>query len=163
MSKSLYKITKMKKTLSLILFLLCTLSSHLSNSQPVKKKYIEVNTGFATGIVPFFPGASVLYGATNYYPSGFLLDYEGGLAFPTALTGKIGFGCLVNKDEITVGIRPFPATYYAQIRIDRPTKNSDIILSVESGLYYRSLLSQTAIITIGWRWDNKRYSDIRRK
>lgn len=132
-------------------------------AQPTKVKYVEVNTGFATGVVPFFPGASVLYGATNYYPSGIILDYEGGLAFPTALTGKVGIGCKLNRDELTVGIRPFPATYYAQIRIDRPNKNSDIIVSVESGLYYRSLLSQSAILTVGWRWDNKKYGDIRKR
>lgn len=148
----------MKRTLLTIILLL---TSILLYGQPTKVKYIEVNTGFATGIVPFFPGASVLYGATNYYPSGFILDYEGGLAFPTAITGKIGIGCMLNRDEFTFGIRPFPATYYAQVRIDRPNKNSDIILSVESGLYYRSLLSQTAILTVGWRWNNKRYKDIR--
>lgn len=137
--------------------------SFVTVGQPIKTKYIELNTGFATGIVPFFPGASFLYGATNYYSNGMVLDYEAGVALPSIITGKIGAGFMVNTNELTFGIRPFPSTYYVQTRLNRPNKKSDIIISIESGLYYRSLLSQSAILTIGWRWDNKKYRDLRHK
>ena len=40
-----------------------------------------------------------------------LLDMEIGLAFPTIVTGKIGFGFFIDKKEksaIVLGIRPWP-------------------------------------------------------
>lgn len=146
----------MKKYI-LILFLILTVIK--SNGQTTTP-YIEVNTGFSTGIVPFFPGASVLYGATDKYPSGFIMDYEAGIAFPTLVTGKFGIGYDANGTEITGGIRPWPLATYGQVRIDRPNKNSDIVLSIE-GMWFSSEFVQRAIFTIGWRFDHKRYKDIR--
>lgn len=143
------------------LILLLTLLPLFGYTQTTTK-YVEVNIGFSTGIVPFFPGASVLYGATDRYPSGFIMDYEGGIAFPTLVTGKFGLGYDANGTEITAGIRPWPPTTYGQVRIDRPNKNADIILSIESCLFPSEFV-QRAVFTIGWRFDNQRYKDIRQK
>lgn len=125
--------------------------------------YTEVNIGFSTGIIPMFPGASVLYGATDRYPSGFIMDYEGGIAFPTLVTGKFGMGYDANGTEITAGIRPWPPATYGQVRIDRPNKKADIIISMEGMLFPTELFVQRAILTIGWRFDSMKYKDIKYK
>lgn len=143
------------------LILLLTLLPLFTYSQTTTP-YIEVNAGFSTGIVPFFPGASVLYGATDLYPSGFIMDYEAGIAFPSLITGKFGIGYDANGTEITAGVRPWPPSTYGQVRIDRPNKLADIIISVE-GTMFPSEFVQRAIFTIGWRFDHKKYKDIRHK
>ena len=143
------------------LLLLLTLLPLFTYSQ-ITTPYVEVNAGFSTGIVPFFPGASVLYGATDIYPSGFIMDYEGGIAFPSLVTGKFGIGYDANGTEITAGIRPWPPATYGQVRIDRPNKVADIIISVEGTMFPNEFV-QRAIFTIGWRFDHRKYKDIRHK
>ena len=143
------------------LLLLLTLLPLFTYSQTTTP-YVEVNAGFSTGIVPFFPGASVLYGATDIYPSGFIMDYEGGIAFPSLVTGKFGIGYDANGTEITAGIRPWPPATYGQVRIDRPNKVADIIISVEGTMFPNEFV-QRAIFTIGWRFDHRKYKDIRHK
>jgi hypothetical protein len=147
------------KKITLILVLLF---SFVKINAQTTVPYVEVNMGFSSGIIPFFPGASVLYGATTKYESGILLDYQGGIAFPSLITGKFGIGCNIDKSELTVGIRPWPASTYAQIKLNRDNKNSDIIISVEK-MWSREIFIQDAIFTIGWRFDNKKYKDIRHK
>jgi hypothetical protein len=70
---------------------------------------------------------------------------------------------MMGNDEFTIGVRAWPSTYYAQMRFDRPNRKSDVTVSVESGLYRNSLLGRGLIVTVGWRWDNLRYGDIRKK
>lgn len=125
-----------------------------------KTKYFEFNTGFSTGEIPFFPGASALYGATQKYESGFLLDYEAGIAFPTLVTFKGGIGYDFSGTEVSVGVRPWPPTSYAQIRLDRPKRLADIVFTAEGSLFPNDLV-QMAVFTIGWRFDNSRYKDIK--
>lgn len=145
------------------LFLLLTLVPFLSLGQTTTK-FVEVNIGISTGIVPFFPGASALYGAEKKYPSGFLMEGEAGIAFPTLLTFKGGVGYDFDGTELSVGIRPWPASTYGQIKLNRPNKKSNIVLTMEGMWFANDLFVQRAIFTIGWRFDNKnRYSDIRNK
>lgn len=125
--------------------------------------YVEVNTGISTGIVPFFPGASVLYGATTKYNSGIILDYEAGIAFPTLITFKGGIGYDFNGTQVSVGIRPWPPTTYGQVEIGRPKKMSDIVLTVEGMLWSENFLVQRGLFTIGWRFKNMKYRDLRKK
>ena len=126
-------------------------------------RYFELNMGFSTGIIPFFPGSSALYGATTKYNSGILLDYEAGIAFPTLVTAKGGIGYDIDGTEVSVGVRPWPPATYGQVRLNRPNKFSDIVLSVENMMWSNDFLGQRAMFTIGWRFDNKRYSDIKHK
>lgn len=145
------------------LIILLTLLPLLGYSQTTTP-YVEVNAGFSTGIIPAFPGASVLYGATSRWESGFIFDYEAGIAFPTLLTGKMGIGGDFNGTEVTVGARPWPPATYAQVRINRPDKQSNLVFSVEGMLWSEYLFAQRAIFTIGWRFDNKKkYKEIRQK
>jgi hypothetical protein len=145
-----------------LILTLTLLSTVLYTEAQTTTTYVEVNAGFSTGVIPFFPGASVLYGATDRFQSGFIMDYEGGIAFPTLITGKFGIGYDANGTEITAGVRPWPPATYGQVRIDRPNKLADIIISVEGTMFPNEFV-QRAIFTIGWRFDNKRYKDIRQK
>jgi len=140
----------MKKVI-LIAFLL--LSSLISNAQSIK--YVEVNTGFSTGTIPFFPGGSIMVGATHKFDSGIILDYEGGVAIPTIITFKGGIGHNIGKDILTFGVRPWPGSLYAQYEIMRTGKSTDIVLTAESSLG----IIQSSIFTIGWRWKNKPYKE----
>lgn len=144
------------------LLLLITLLPILANAQ-TKTKYVEANIGFSTGVVPFFPGASALYGAEKKYPSGFLIDYAAGIAFPTLVTAKGGVGYDFNGTELSLGVRPWPPASYVQVRFDRPTRLSDLTLSAESLMFPDNGFVQGAIFTIGWRFDNKLYKDIKHK
>ena len=139
----------------LILVSLLLLSSLLVKGQTETVKYVELNTGFSTGTVPFFPGGSIMVGATHKFDSGIILDYEGGVAIPTIITLKGGVGFNIKKDIITFGIRPWPGSVYAQYEIMRPGKSSDIVLTAEGSLG----VIQTSIFTIGWRWKNKPYKE----
>lgn len=139
------------KKLILIAFLL--LSSLIVNAQTTK--YVEVNTGFSTGTIPFFPGGSIMVGATRKFNSGIILDYEGGVAIPTIITFKGGAGFNIGKDILTFGVRPWPGSVYAQYEIMRLNKLSDLVLTVEGSVG----VMQTSIFTIGWRWKNKPYKE----
>ena len=138
-----------------ILISLLLLSSLLVKGQTETVKYVELNTGFSTGTVPFFPGGSIMVGATHKFDSGIILDYEGGVAIPTIITLKGGVGFNIKKDIITFGIRPWPGSVYAQYEIMRPGKSSDIVLTAEGSLG----VIQSSIFTIGWRWKNKPYKE----
>ena len=146
----------------IILSLFCLLFSISINAQTTTP-YSEFNIGFSSGIVPFFPGTSVLYGATTKYNSGIILDYEGGIAFPSIVTGKLGVGLSINENQFTLGVRPWPSATYLQVKLNRPNKRSDIILSAERMMWSNDLFIQSAIFTIGWRFDNTNYRGMRNK
>jgi len=102
----------MKKIL--LLLFICPI---VSFSQ-FNKTYKEFNFGVITDMFfdgnGIFPGASFLWGKTNYYQNNRLLDYQIGIAFPTIITGKVGYG-IGDQDYATIfGIRPFPTTTYVQ-------------------------------------------------
>lgn len=141
------------KKLSILVILF--LYSFLSLGQ-TKTKYSEFNTGLSVGAVPIFPGASLLIGKTITYNSGLIFDYQGGLAFPSIITGKIGFGYAIQNDaEITVGVRPWPTTSYLQMKLNRPEKRTDLVFSVEK-IWGGDFFIQDAIFTIGWRHSIKK-------
>lgn len=81
-----------------------------------KNIYKEFNFGIAVvDATGAFPGASFLIGNTNYYSNNTLLDYQIGVAFPSVVTGKVGFG-IGNEDLATIiGFRPWPTCPYLQI------------------------------------------------
>jgi hypothetical protein len=139
-----------KNILISIFFTLCFFNSFAQTTT----KYTELNTGVSTGIIPLFPGASYMIGATTKYPSGVILDYEGGIAIPSIVTGKGSVGLSIDENlDLSVGIRPWPASTFVQMNIRRPNKSSNIVLTAESMMWSRYLWVQNAIFTIGWRWN----------
>ena len=101
----------MKKIILILSLLPIFLLSQSNNS------YKEFNFGIAVVDDFGFPGASFLFGQTNYNSNNTLLDYQIGIAFPSILTGKIGFG-IGDKDFATItGIRAWPTCPYLQFSI----------------------------------------------
>tara|TARA_R110001592_G_scaffold104103_2_gene292995 strand:- start:11573 stop:12088 length:516 start_codon:yes stop_codon:yes gene_type:complete len=99
--------------------------------------YLELNGGFASfNNTSIYPGGSFLLGSTIKFYGRFLIDVEGGIAFPTVLTAKLGLGFSVDGENGTLnvisGIRPYPFTLYIQSTVVNK-KNGQWIVSVESG------------------------------
>ena len=76
-----------------------------------------------------FPGASLLGGVRKVFESGFILEAEAGLAFPTVMTGKAGLGIqrFAGGPSTTLGLRPWPLHAYFQQSF--PTKRCERALS----------------------------------
>ena len=79
----------MKKIILILSLLPIFLLSQSNNA------YKEFNFGIAVVDDFGFPGASFLFGKTNYNSNNTLLDYQIGIAFPSIVTGKIGFGIVL--------------------------------------------------------------------
>ena len=110
-----------------------------------KNTYKEFNFGLALfDGNNAFPGASFLIGKTNYYSNNTLLDYQAGLAFPSILTGKLGFGIGDEDFATIIGFRPWPTSSYIQFSIKKKHN-----LSVEYGFFYDEVVT---IITYGIRF-----------
>ena len=121
-------------------------------------KYKEFNAGVYVNNLEFggwsgidfdfiFPGASFLWGKTNYYSNNLFFDYQVGVAFPSLITGKAGLG-IGNQDSpvtFSTGIRPWPLTYYVQLDF-----NNRFIISIEP--FISSGIDGTGIATIGFRF-----------
>jgi hypothetical protein len=131
----------MKKVI-LILFLLPTLSFSQSFNEPYKEFNFGIAGGFEGGV---FPGASYLWGKTHYYNNNTLLDYQAGFAFPTIVTGKIGFGVGGSSFATIIGVRPWPSTAYLQFSFNQRS-NFSIELAVPE------LYGEGFIITYGIRF-----------
>ena len=121
-------------------------------------KYKEFNAGVYVNDLEFegwsgidfdfiFPGASFLWGKTNYYSNNLFFDYQIGVAFPSLITGKagLGIGSLDSPVTFSTGIRPWPLTYYVQLDF-----NKRFIISVEP--FISSGIDGTGIATIGFRF-----------
>ena len=127
------------KRIILILILAPLLTLSQSNNT-----YKEINLGIALFDDSGFPGASFLFGKTNYYTNNTLLDYQLGVAFPSIVTGKIGFG-IGNEDfAAIIGVRPWPTCAYFQL-----SENEKHNLSVEYGSFDGY---QVTLLTYGIRF-----------
>jgi hypothetical protein len=138
----------MRKLLLVFISILCF---GFSKAQTTTK-YIEFNTGLSFGTVPMFPGASFLYGATTKFNSGVILDYQGGLAIPSIVTGKAGVGFSIDpKFDVSVGFRAFPSTLYIQLLSHRPNRYRDIVFTIEMMSWEATSFGQSTVLTVGWR------------
>ena len=109
----------------------------------------------------YFPGCSYLIGTTYITKSNLVLDAQIGLAFPTLVTGKIGFGLKAKNSIITAGIRPFPAHAYIQMQWSPNNKHRSFIFSFEESAYSMTndddwaggSFSSIRLATVGYRWN----------
>lgn len=139
--------------------------------------YFDSNLGIAfVDLGVPFPGASLLGGVRRVSASGFVLEAEGGLAFPTVVTGKVGLGIqrFEGGPSGTIGLRLWPLhAYYqqsiptrrcertlserAQRRLQRRGKDrnnlrcSDWYFTLEVGTYGSISFDSQAIISVGHR------------
>ena len=137
------------KKLLLLLFIcpIVSFSQSINNNS-----YKEFNIGIYSGIsyIPAFPGASFLFGKTNYYQNNTLLDYQVGVAFPSIVTGKVGFGFGDENYATIFGIRPFPTSTYIQFSFNE--KNNISFEYVLPDLFETDMLERGIIITYGYRF-----------
>lgn len=122
--------------------------------------YKEFNAGLYSDEHLVFPGASFLWGKTDYYKNNTFFDFQFGLAFPTILTGKAGFG-IGNEDKpvrLSLGLRLWPSTIYVQLHF-----KSNFVFSIEpfiannyfgtSDLFQENAFNTgISIVTIGYRF-----------
>ena len=137
------------KKLLLLLFI-CPIVSFSQSFH--SNSYKEFNIGIYSGInyIPAFPGASFLFGKTNYYQNNTLLDYQVGVAFPSIVTGKFGFGFGDENYATIFGIRPFPTSTYIQFSFNE--KNNMSFEYVLPDLFETDMLEKGIIITYGYRF-----------
>ena len=113
--------------------------------------YKEINVGLY--VIPeyfVYPGASFLWGKKKYYNNKTFLDYQIGIAFPTIVTGKVGYG-IGDRDYATIfGIRPFPTSTYIQFSFNE--KNNISFEYVLPDLFETDMLERGIIITYGYRF-----------
>ena len=125
---------------------------------------LEWNTGVSyieTILEGPFPGCSYLIGTTYITKSNLVLDAQIGLAFPTLVTGKIGFGLKAKNSIITAGIRPFPAHAYIQMQWSPNNKHRSFIFSFEESAYSMTndydwagwSAASIRLATVGYRWN----------
>ena len=125
-------------------------------AQESQNSFIEANFGVALmddfNYVPM-PGTSELWGKTHIYDNDFIFEYEGGFAFPTLLTGKLGIGKKFNTTQVVIGVRPFPFHLYAQSSFAAGEKGY-WITSIEYNPLNsdNSLLGNSVILNFGYRW-----------
>ena len=118
---------------SIVIGMFLMLMSAHAQDENRKEKYIESNWGIAAvqfiideGPLPF-PGTSVLFGSRKFYSNDTFLDTQIGLAFPSILTGKIGYGKrFTNGESLTAGIRVFPTHLFLTTGIPRKNCHRDI-------------------------------------
>ena len=140
----------MKKIL--LLLFICPL---ISFSQTLNKSiYYEFNVGIFSpvdgGII--FPGASFLIGEKNYYENNTLLDYQIGLAFPSIVTAKIGFGLGDEKYATIFGIRAYPTSIYIQFSFKEKNNIALEILPLPINMAATPVVQGGLIICYGYRF-----------
>ena len=129
------------------IILILTIAPLLSFSQ-LKNTYVELNCGIAVLDGGAFPGASLLIGKTNYFENNTLLDYQAGIAFPTIVTGKLGFGW-GNEDFATIiGFRVWPSCPYLQISV-KERHNLSFEYHIKNSTEFGAA---EALITYGFRF-----------
>ena len=129
------------------IILILTIAPLLSFSQ-LKNTYVEFNCGIAVLDGGAFPGASLLIGKTNYFENNTLLDYQAGIAFPTIVTGKLGFGW-GNEDFATIiGFRVWPSCPYIKISV-KERHNLSFEYHIKNSTEFGAA---EALITYGFRF-----------
>ena len=123
----------MRTSITALLLALVFSSSFYAQEAGSSEGYIESNWGLAN-IMGFtvnsravFPGTSVLAGGRHFiFPHGFL-EVQGGLAFPSILTAKLGGGRKWDSGwSLSTGIRVFPLHGYLQTGIPTARCNRDL-------------------------------------
>ena len=144
----------MKKIISVLcfsIFLSKICSAQQFSKAVTKESFTEWNFGvaFIESVAPF-PGASFLWGKTHTYENNLIFEYEGGFAFPTLVTGKVGIGKKFENTKAVIGIRPFPFNIYGQMSIAEK-ENGYWIASIEYNPLNPKIRTSVAVINFGDR------------
>lgn len=154
LSKSDYKMNRLKFLLIALISYINISFAQVENDNVSSRDFFEWNVGFALGPEVRLPGTSVLWGRTIITDKNVIFEYEGGLAFPTVLTAKFGFGKRIKKTNLIAGIRPYPINFYIQASTIS-TERGYWIFSVEYNPFPGDNLitfGSRAIFNVGYRW-----------
>ncbi len=146
-------------TMKIVNLILALIFSGYGFSQiPSSRTYVEMNGGMARLSDEWdggwFPGASILIGHQNYITQNIFIEIQGGVAFPSIATVKMGVGAASEGIGISFGVRVFPSMCYAQVHF--PTKNGQFNISGEVSPFTNSNYSNLSfgaknIINIGYQ------------
>lgn len=147
----------MRKLILIISLIVC---GNSFSQLPTTRTYVEFNGGMANLSDEWeggwFPGGSWLVGHQNYVAKNVFLEIQGGLAFPSFVTVKMGLGVTGEGIGFSVGVRVFPTMGYAQVHF--PSKNGQLNISAEASPLTNSNYSDlsvgaTNIFTIGYQFN----------
>ena len=120
----------MRPSLTALLLALAISTSLQAQEARRSVSYIESNWGVAivnpnSGVG--FPGTSVLAGGRHFISSHGFVEAQGGLAFPSILTAKLGGGKKWDSGwSLSTGIRVFPLHGYLQTGVPTSRCNRDL-------------------------------------
>ena len=114
---------------------------HAQKSQSFK----ELNAGIAFDGWGGWPGASFLWGQT-YQNNKRIFEWQGGLAFPTIVSGKLTLAHGKLDKYSGISIRVWPPTIGPQFKI-----NNRLTLSAELGTGEDISFGSFGILTVGFR------------
>ena len=104
----------MKKIILIFLFIPFVSFSQVSKKSFSKttENYREFNLGICYfDYDDFWPGFSFLCGRTIYFNNNnTVLDFQAGLALPSIVTGKIGYGIGNVNSNLLISLRPHPGS-----------------------------------------------------
>ena len=141
------------------LFIIFLIIPFISISNPISNfgfndvdNFKELNAGICFfGDDYIYPGCSFLWGRSIYYSNNTALEFKGGLAFPTILTAKIGYGVGNINSKFLISIRPLPLSIGFQYDTRRTTFSVEKLVGGFVENYGNGTFGDSWIAAIGFR------------
>ena len=141
------------------LFIIFLIITFTSISNPISNfgfnevdNFKELNAGICYfGNNYIYPGFSFLWGKSIYYSNNTALEFQGGLAFPSILTAKIGYGVGNIHSKFLISIRLWPQSIGLQYDTRRKTFSVEKLVSGFVESYGNGTFGDSWIATIGFR------------
>ena len=115
----------------------CVSNSFAQNN----KTYLETNVGisYTDDVLEYSPGVSVLFGHQKYVSETRFWDFQYGLAAPTIVTMKTGYGFknLNTGMSFSGGLRIWPSHIYVQLGVPNNRCSSEVSKHVKKRLERR--------------------------
>ena len=141
------------------LFILFLMIPFTSISNPISNfgsnevdNFKELNVGICYfGDNYIYPGFSFLWGKSIYYSNNTALEFQGGLAFPSILTAKIGYGIGNINSKFLLSVRPYPFSVGFQYDTRKRTFSLEKLLGGFVESFGNGTFGDSWIATIGFR------------
>ena len=141
------------------LFIIFLIIPFISISNPISNfgfndvdNFKELNAGICFfGDDYIYPGCSFLWGRSIYYSNNTALEFQGGLAFPTILTAKIGYGVGNIHSKFLISVRPLPQSIGFQYDTRKITFSVEKLIGGFVESFGNGTFGDSWIATIGFR------------
>ena len=112
----------------------------------------ELNAGICYfGDEDIYPGFSFLWGKSIYYSNNTALEFQAGVAFPTFLTAKIGYGVGNIDSKFLISVRPLPLSIGLQYDTKKRTFSLEKLIGGFVESFGNGTFGDSWIATIGFR------------